>query len=100
LAKSHSGSFVQGQSGAQYTLTATNGGTGATSGTVTVTDTLPTGLTATALSGTGWNCTLDTLTCTRSDALGAGLSYPAILLTVDLAANAPSSVTNSATVTG
>ena len=45
LAKSHAGTFTQGQTGATYTLTATNSGTGPTSGTVTVTDTLPTGLT-------------------------------------------------------
>ena len=69
LSKSHSGNFTQGQTGAVYTLLASNVGTAATTGTVTVTDTLPAGLTATALSGTGWSCTLATLTCTRSDAL-------------------------------
>ena len=71
LAKTHTGSFTRGQTGATYTLTATNSGTGPTSGTVTVTDTLPTGLTATAMAGTGWACTLGTLTCTRGDALAA-----------------------------
>src|SRR4029077_890394 len=48
LAKTHSGSFTQGQTGATYTLTVSNGGAGPTVGTVTVTDTLPaSGLTAT-----------------------------------------------------
>jgi uncharacterized repeat protein (TIGR01451 family) len=62
IGKSHSGSLVRGQSGS-YTLTVGNDGTGATDGTVvTVTDTLPAGLTATSLSGTGWTCTLATLT--------------------------------------
>jgi hypothetical protein len=43
---------------------------------------------------------LGTLTCTRSDALAAGSSYPVITLTVDVAITAPSNVTNSATVSG
>ena len=32
-------------------------------------DTLPAGLTATAISGTGWTCVLATLSCTRGNAL-------------------------------
>jgi len=100
ITKSHAGSFTQGQVGATYTLTATNSGTGATSGTVTVTDTLPAGLTATAMTGTGWTCTLGTLTCTRNDVLAPAASYPAITLTVTVAINAAASVTNSATVSG
>ena len=44
IAKSHTGSFAQGQQGATYTITVTNGaGAGPTSGTVTVIDTLPAG---------------------------------------------------------
>ncbi|PNY79534.1 beta strand repeat-containing protein [Deinococcus koreensis] len=100
LTKTHTGSFAQTQTGATYTLTARNSGTAPTSGTVTVTDTLPSGLSATAISGTGWTCTLGTLSCTRSDALAAGASYPAITLTVDVAATAPTSLTNTATVSG
>src|SRR6185295_18679295 len=101
VTKTHGGAFTQGQTGATYTLTATNSGTGPTVGTVTVTDTLPaSGLTATGLSGTGWSCTLGTLTCTRSDTLAAGGSYPAITLTVNVASNAPASVTNTAAVSG
>ena len=105
ITKSHSGNFTQGQVGATYTITATNSGAAATNGsTVTVTDTLPAGLTPTAPVGpySGWTCGIasQTLTCTRSDVLAAGLSYPAITLTVNVALNAPSSVTNSATVSG
>jgi uncharacterized repeat protein (TIGR01451 family) len=100
ISKSHTGNFSVGQTGATYTITVSNTGHGPTSGTVTVVDTLPSGLTATAISGTGWTCTLGTLTCTRADALAANSSYPAITLTVNVAANAPSSVTNSATVSG
>src|SRR6185503_2404405 len=100
IAKSHTGNFTQGQTGATYTLTVTNSGFAATSGTVTVTDTLPSGLTATAISGSGWSCVLGTLTCTRGTALAAGASYPAITVTVTVASNAPASVTNVANVSG
>lgn len=100
ITKTHTGNFSQGQVGATYTITVTNSGTAATSGTVTVTDTLPAGLTATAMTGTGWSCVLATRTCTRSDALAAGNSYPAITLTVNVASNAPASVTNVANVSG
>jgi hypothetical protein len=100
ITKSHSGNFVQGQMVANYTITVTNSGGAATSGTVTMTDTLPPSLTLTAISGTNWNCTLATLTCTRSDVLAAGGSYPVITLTVNVAGNAPASITNTATVSG
>ncbi len=54
-----------------------------------MTDTLPAGLTATAISGGGWSCMLGTLTCTRSDVPGQPVdSYPDITLTVDVANNA------------
>src|SRR5437764_417758 len=86
--KTHAGNFAQGQTGATYSITATNSGAAATSGSVTVTDTLPAALTATAIGGPNWNCTLATLTCTRNDALGVGASYSAITLTVNVASNA------------
>lgn len=101
VTSSHAGSFSQGQTGANYTLTATNAGTGATTGVaVMVTDTLPSSLTATAISGTNWSCTLGTLSCTRSDVLGAGASYNPITLTVTVSASAPASVTNAVAVAG
>jgi len=100
ITKTHIGSFTQGQIGATYTITATNSGTGPTVGTVTVVDTLPTGLTATAMSGAGWMCNVGTLTCTTTAVKAAGAGFPPITLTVDVAANAPPLVTNSATVSG
>jgi uncharacterized repeat protein (TIGR01451 family) len=100
IRKSHTGNFSVRQTGATYTIMASNVGHGPTSGTVTVVDTLPSGLTATAIGGTGWSCTLGTLACTRADALAAGSSYPAITLTVNVAANAQSPVTNTAAVSG
>ena len=101
ISKSHIGSFTQGLTGAAYTITASNGaGVGPTNGTVTVMDTLPAGLAATAIGGTNWNCALATLTCTRSDALPSGASYPAIAVTVNVAANAASPQVNAASVSG
>src|SRR5690606_38123243 len=80
--KSHSGIFVQGQSGGFYSLLVSNVGGGPTFGTVTLTDSLPAGLVATAISGGGWNCVLATLTCTRADVLSPGVSYPPVTLAV------------------
>jgi uncharacterized repeat protein (TIGR01451 family) len=101
IVSSHTGGFTQGQIGATYTITVTNNGNGATSGTVTVTDALPTGLTATAIGGTGWNCTLATLICTRSDVLNAGgVNYASIAVTVNVAGAAAASVTNQVSVSG
>jgi hypothetical protein len=71
-----------------------------TTGVVTVADTVPPDLTATAISGTGWNCALSTATCTRSDVLTAGANYPAITLTANVSDVAPASIFNNATVSG
>jgi uncharacterized repeat protein (TIGR01451 family) len=100
IVKTHSGNFSQGQSGAIYTLTVNNAGTLVTQGLVTVTDNLPASLTATGMSGTGWSCNAGILTCTRSDALNGGGSYPDITLTVSVSTAAPSTVTNTAAVSG
>lgn len=100
ITKTHTGNFFRGQTGATYTLTVKNVGSGASSGTVTLTDTLPSDLTATAIAGTGWTCTLATLTCTRADVLNGGASYPAVTLTVNVSGTAAATVTNTAKVAG
>jgi hypothetical protein len=100
VTKSHSGNFAQGQNGAQYSITVTNSGAGATAGMVSMADSLPASLTPTAMSGAGWSCSISTLVCTRSDALAGGASYPVITLTVNVASTAPPSVTNTVTVSG
>src|SRR5262245_29375771 len=56
VSKTHVGNFKQGETGKTYTITVSNIGTRASSGTVTVTDNLPAGLTATGWTGTNWNC--------------------------------------------
>jgi uncharacterized protein (TIGR03437 family) len=100
ISKSHTGTFAPGQAGAVYTIVVANVGAGPTFGQVLVTDLLPAGLTATAMSGTGWGCSVLQLTCARADALAPSASYPPIAVTVGVAANVAASVTNVATVSG
>jgi len=99
--KSHTGSFTEGVNGT-YNLAVTNGGGTATTGTVTVTDVLPSGLGFVSAAGTDWTCgfATGTVTCTRTLSIGAGVSAPAITLTVSVAAAAVPSVTNTASVSG
>lgn len=76
-----------------------NTGGSPTSGIVTVTDTVPVGLTATNISGTGWTCTLSSLSCTRSDALTPNNVYSDITITVNVGTT-PGTVTGQAMVSG
>src|SRR5439155_8005721 len=62
IAKSHTGNFVQGGTGS-YNLDVSNVSSDPSSGTVTVTDDPPASLTVTAISGTGWSCTVATASC-------------------------------------
>lgn len=100
---SHSGNFCQGQM-EQYSLTVQNNGPGFSGGTVpvTVTDVLPAGLTPVSASGSGWNYVIvaQVVTCTTTNPTAAGTSYPPITLTVNVAANAPGSENNSASISG
>ena len=101
IISAHTGSFTQADNGDTYTLTVTNTGPGATDGTaVMVTEFIPAGLIPTAISGAGWTCTQPVGPCTRADVLAANTSYPAITLTVNVAPNAPASITNSVGVSG
>jgi uncharacterized repeat protein (TIGR01451 family) len=103
ITKTHTGNFAQGQTSATFTITATNSGTASTNGTtVTASDTMPTGLTVATATGSGWNCTTTptSITCTRTDALTADSSYPAITLTVSVASNAPATIMNTVSISG
>ncbi len=103
ITKTHEDDFERGDTG-EYTITVSNSASaGPTNGIVTVTDTLPSvphTLVPIALSGTGWTCNLGTLTCTRSDVLAPGASYPPITLKVHVPQNIRANVINSATVAG
>ena len=99
IANTHAASFMQGQFGATYTVVVSNqAGANPTSGTVTVTETVPSGLTLVSMSGTGWLCPNNV--CTRGDALPGGAGYPPIAVTVNVAADASSQVVNQVTVSG
>jgi uncharacterized repeat protein (TIGR01451 family) len=101
IAKSHVGNLERGGTGI-YTIDVKNLGTGATIAPVSISDTLPAGMTPTAASGDGWTCNVNAqnVTCTRSDALNSGSSYPSVLVSVDVEQNAPDALTNTASVSG
>ncbi|HYP25050.1 MAG TPA: DUF11 domain-containing protein, partial [Actinomycetota bacterium] len=99
LTKTHTGAFVRGGTGT-YRLTVSNSGP-ATSGAVTITDTLPAGLTYRSFSGTGWSCSgcssaSQTVTLTRAGIATGASSF--VDLPVDVGAGAAASLTNNASV--
>jgi uncharacterized repeat protein (TIGR01451 family) len=100
VSMTHSGNFSPGDTGRTYTITVMNIGPAPPAGPINVTDTLPTGLSATAIGGSGWNCILATLTCTRADAVATGANYPTIVLTVDVKPDVAAQVTNVVMVSG
>ena len=98
ITKTHTGNFT-GSQVASYTVTVSNApAAGPSSGTVAVTETLPSGLALVSMQGTGWSCMA--VACTRSDPLAAGTSYPPITVTVNVAANAASPQVNQVAVSG
>ncbi len=102
LSKSHVGNFTRGLT-ASYTIPTSNVSLyGATSGVVTMNDTLPIGITPTSAIGTGWSCSVSgqTVSCVRNDAVAAAGSYPSITVNVSVQQSAPATVTNTATVGG
>jgi uncharacterized repeat protein (TIGR01451 family) len=108
ILKSHAADLNVGQPGT-YTITIGNNGKTATAATVTVTDVMPLSMTANTATGTGWSCSIApdpvtgkaTVTCTRSDSLAVGSSYPPISLTVVVDGSAQTdTITNTATVSG
>jgi len=85
--------------GVEYDVLVTNAlGALPTSGTVSVTELPPASLSSVTMSGIGWWCSNGT--CTRSDPLAAGTSYPPIRVTANVASNAVYQVTNQISVTG
>ncbi len=109
ITKTHTGpgtgnAFVAGQTGT-YTITVGNSGPGSTNGqTVTVSDTLPSGLTQSSVNGgADWNCSSSTstaVTCTSTTAISSGGSFPAITVTVTPALTSGTSASNTASVSG
>jgi len=101
ISKTHIGNFYVGQNGT-YTISVQNNGPNIEPGIITVTDTLPAGLSYISATGTGWSCNASgqTVTCTRAGNLGVGTSTANITLSVSISASATPSVTNTASVSG
>lgn len=103
IAKTTASTFQQGGR-ATYDLVVSNVGTWPTSGSYTIGDVMPTGLTISGLTpGAGWDCSASTATvvsCTRSTVLPVGQSAPLVTVNVAITATAPASITNTATVAG
>ncbi|MDQ2701449.1 MAG: hypothetical protein M3Y70_01235 [Pseudomonadota bacterium] len=101
ITKTHNGSFFTvGQNGS-YNIVVHNHGPEIATGTATVTDTLPTGLTYVSGTGTGWACSAvgQVVTCNNSQtSLAIGADLPALTLTVAVGAAAAASTENTATV--
>ena len=98
IAKSHTGNFTTGSTGT-YTVTVTNAGPTSDPGPLTVTDTLPNGLTYISGTGTGWSCSSvgQAITCVHAAALAKGASARLTIKVNVLPAAAPG-VTNTASV--
>lgn len=100
VTKTHTGSFISGGTGS-YTITVSNAaGVEREDNTVTVTDTLPAGLTYDSATGTGWTCGAvgQVVTCTHAPTLNAGASFPPITLVVNVLEAAAANVNNTVTV--
>ena len=93
------GTFTEGSPGS-YDIDVKNEGGFPTSGPITVTDTLPDGITYVAASGTGWVCNAvgQVVTCVRAAPLGPDESAP-IRMDVAVGIDPPAPVTNTVSVT-
>ena len=107
ISKTHSpASFGENSGTGYFTITPSNIGTLATSGTITVVDTLPAGMTvAAAATGSGWTCSgaigATSVTCSSTTVIAAGGTGNPITLRV-LVANglAGQILTNTAVISG
>jgi len=90
------GPYVAGQS-VTYTVTVTNAGP-SVARSVSAVDAAPAGTTVTAMSGTGWTCTVTTATCTLP-LLAVGSSSFTVTTTVAANVADGTDLTNTATIT-
>lgn len=100
LAMTRNGELVPGQN-TSYTLNASNGGPDTDDGELTLTSTLPSGLSYASASGSGWTCSAvgQTVTCLNPGPHAPGV-VPALTLNVAVSASASGALTHSATVSG
>jgi uncharacterized repeat protein (TIGR01451 family) len=107
IAKTHSpASFATAGNSGYYTITPSNSGSVASSGTITMVDTLPAGVTVAApATGTGWSCSgavgATVVTCTTSLSVAPGAAGNPITLRVAVAAGLGGQVlVNTAVISG
>jgi hypothetical protein len=96
-------SFFQGDTADSVVINVTNSSSAAADASLTLTLGVPGGLSPTSLggsSGTGWNCSLGSLTCTRTTALAAGASDPVTLVFNIASTTAVGSVSLTASLNG
>jgi len=102
VTSAHNGNIEAGGVGT-YTLTVTNSGNSVTSGTITLSDPVPSGFTISSIvAGSGWSCTASTTTnvsCTLSTTLSAG-GTSVVTVTVSVSSSDIGSYTNIVTVGG
>lgn len=84
---------------ATYSLTPRNTGTGATSGAITASLTLPAGLSFNSVSGSGWNCSAFP-SCSYSPSIAAGGSGSALTVVYRIAGTATGSLSPGVTLSG
>jgi uncharacterized repeat protein (TIGR01451 family) len=82
-----------------YEIAVTNNGPSTSRQPITVTDTLPTGLTFVSAGGTGWTCDA-AIACVRTTDLAAGEAAPPITVVATLDADFAGPLVNTAAVTG
>ena len=105
ITKTHDDATVVAGEPLDFTLAVANAGPSDELGTVTVTDTIPDGMSYVGAAGSGWDCAMaevagdEVVTCTR-DGLAVGPA-PDITLTVDILPDAgPGTLPNTAVVAG
>ena len=100
ITESPVGLFLQGQP-AVYSVSVGNAANaGPTSGTVTVTEVVSSGLTLIGMSGGAtWNCSVPG-SCTTNTVLNGGSTYPPITVTLGLPSIPPAAVSNLVSVSG
>ena len=99
LSKTHSGSFRKGGSGS-FSILVTNAGNTSTNGSITLSESPPVGMSINSMSGNGWAYNASNQTCSRSDALAPGESYPPITVEVSFNSDANTELTNTASISG
>jgi uncharacterized repeat protein (TIGR01451 family) len=97
-----SGNPVNAGSALSFAIVVSNGGPDATSGTVTVTNIFPSGVTSFTFSGTGWTCgslSGNTAVCTTATSIANAGTAPTLTLSMTAPGNGPAldSATVSAT---